>query len=203
MTAREYFLHRGCAAVLATCTGVALLSGCAAGQRAQSSVEFSVVDGVATSVGSLALRNVGVAAPPQAGYLAGGSAPLIVAVVNEGTSADRLVSVSSPVAGGASTAGATPSASPTGRAPKSGSASAAFAPITVPPGILTSIGGVDGTGGTAQVLLTGLKSTLTSGQSISVTFTFAMAGAVSLQIPIRLAQGRTGGATVRVSPTAQ
>lgn len=171
----------------------AALGGCAAGQRAQTANEYSVVDGTSTDVGSMGLRNAGLSAPTgPAGYAKGGSATLSMTVVNNGGSPDTLVSVSTPNAARATISAPTPTAaSPATGTAATGISVPAYGAVTV------------GTGtGTAKVTLGGLKDRLVPGQLVSVTMNFRVAGQVIMQLPVKLVAGQTGGPTVQVSPPA-
>ena len=60
---------------------------------------------------------------------------------------------------------------------------------------------VVGTGtGAAKITLTGLTSQLVPSQLVSVTMNFRVAGQITLQLPVKLVPGQTGGQTVDVSP---
>ena len=86
-----------------------VISGCAAGQRAQTANEFSVVGGTTATIGSMGIRDAGITAPRvAAGYASGTDATLTMTVVNIGDSADSLVSVTSPNAA-STTIGRSPS----------------------------------------------------------------------------------------------
>jgi copper(I)-binding protein len=86
------------ALAIAVLTGASvILSGCATGQRAQTSIETPVVDGVGANVGSIDLRAVTIATPGNGSYPKGGTAAVELYIVNNGP-ADQLVSVSSSAA---------------------------------------------------------------------------------------------------------
>lgn len=192
------------------------VTGCAAGQRAQTSTEFSVVDGVSADVSTIGLRDLGIAAPVTGtpSYPRAGSAPLVMGIVNNGRAPDTLVSVSSPAASGttitAPTAtttaavtrpagGSSPGVSSSAPAPSAPAPSGpAGAQIEIPASKLVRISTDQGSAG---VTLTGLKNPLVPGQSVSVTFTFRTAGTVTVQVAVKLPVGQTGGETVVVSPS--
>jgi copper(I)-binding protein len=80
-------------------TAALALSGCAAGQRAQTSSQHSTVDGSSADVGQISLRNAGLAAPiTVAGYRTGQTAQLQVDIVNNGDANDTLTSVTTSAA---------------------------------------------------------------------------------------------------------
>ena len=107
-------------------------TGCGAGQLAQSAHAVPAIDGASGQVGSIALRNIGIAYPDGGRYDQGSSAPLEFAIVNGGTAADALIEIrteaadrvvlnasgnaagSSSASGPADTAGPSGSATPTG-----------------------------------------------------------------------------------------
>lgn len=219
MTVRTTYRRRVATGFAVALTGALVLTGCAAGQRAQTANEHSVVDGGTADVGQIGIRNAGLAAPAAvAGYQAGEGASLVAAIVNNGTSADVLVSVTSAAAtsvqmGTAAPAATTgppsPSAPSSGSASTSGSASSSASaspspgatpqsqPIPLPARTLVQIGGEHA----STVELAGLKAGLVPGQSVAVTFTFRDAGAVTVQLPVKLIQDSTGGETIDVAPS--
>ena len=166
-------------------TSVALVAGltsCAAGQQAQTTKVYSSIDGINANIGAMALRDVGISAPPSlSGYAAKGTAALTMAIANQGPGADQLTSVSSPAA---TSVKITP--------PAGGAA------IAVPPQGLVQVGSGQGS---ARIALSGLTAPLISGQVIAVTFTFRNAGTKTIQLPVRLPADYTGGETISVSPS--
>ena len=183
-------------------TSVALVAGltsCAAGQQAQTTKVYSSIDGINANIGAMALRDVGISAPPSlSGYAAKGTAALTMAIANQGPGADQLTSVSSPAA---TSVKITPPAG--GAAPAASSAPAGGTPaggtiIAVPPQGLVQVGSGQGS---ARIALSGLTAPLISGQVIAVTFTFRNAGTKTIQLPVRLPADYTGGETISVSPS--
>jgi hypothetical protein len=169
-----------------------LISGCAAGQRAQTAVAKPVLDGVEADSGQLSLRAISIAAPANGSYPKGGSAALQLYIVNTGPD-DQLVQVKSGGAAAASVAAnaaAAFSAAPTG----SSSASASTG-IDLASGELTAIG-VKST--QPQVILTGLSAQLYPAMSIPVTFYFAKASPVTVYVAVHLSDG---SASAPVLPT--
>jgi copper(I)-binding protein len=211
-------------------------SACAAGKHAPTAEESPAIDGVGAGIGSMLLREVAVAAPPNGiSYAKGDAAVLRVVVVNNGQSDDQLTSVTSSAAAGvseypsladaaavvsasasasfgpsSSAVGTSPTTTPTtsdassaststsASASASASASthssaasgAALTPVTVPAGGRMAFG----INGTDRVLvLTGLTGTLFPAGTIPVTFTFAKAGSVTVDVPVQI--------TASVSPT--
>ena len=78
----------------AVTVAVLTLTGCAAGQHAQTADVVPAIDGATANVGPIALRGVIVTAPTDKSYPAGGDAGLQLIMVNDGSSDDELVSVS-------------------------------------------------------------------------------------------------------------
>lgn len=74
------------------------LTGCGAGQEAQTSEKAPAVDGVHIDAGPLALRDLHVGFGEPGGYPAGGAAPLRVWIANDGDETIVLEGVTSPAA---------------------------------------------------------------------------------------------------------
>ena len=185
--------------LLAVLAVLVLVAGCAAGQRAPTSEEISTTDGVNANIGAMEVRNLGLAAPPtNVGYSAGDTAQLVFAMINSGPADDQLISVTSPVAGSASSspvaAVATPATTP------SQSQQQAFTPISAPPGELVPVGYGSPA---ATVTLVGLTQPLISGQTLVVTLGFRDAGTKTIQIPVRLGEGASSTPTVNVEPPGE
>ena len=90
-----------------------VLAGCAAGQVAQTAYQANSATGATVTVNGIAIRDAEIPFPETGGpqtaalYPAGGTAPVEMHVINQGTQADRLVSASSPVAGSVTIGGQT------------------------------------------------------------------------------------------------
>ncbi|MGW5050476.1 hypothetical protein [Actinokineospora sp. NPDC004072] len=202
---RRASLAVGLAALLAT-------AACGAGQITQTDSQLPAVNGVNADAGGIAVRNAELAYPDGGHYPQGGQAALIAALINPGTESDTLVEVSSPIArsvtltgdtalpGGvtlsvgtpnedfkaepptATTTSATttaPTTTGTGGATTTGATTAATTTTTAPAG---TTGAVER--GKLTILLDGLTEDLYPGRVYPVTFVFAKAGAVTLQLPI-------------------
>jgi copper(I)-binding protein len=193
--------------------GAALLTAsCAAGQHAASAKESPSIDGANAQVGSMLLRTVAITTPSGKCYLPGGDAALSLVLVNNSQAADSLTSVSSPrfssytvaktaddldPASGSGDCGAAASGSAAATsAPATGGSSAsapAAAPQTVAAGKSLHLG-LKNTGTTDPgvptapiVVLDGLTGgPLHPGESVPVTFSFATAGKITLQVPVQL-----------------
>lgn len=164
----------GCAAALA-------LSGCAAGPGAETAQQQPTVTGANVEVGPIALRNTVLAYPGGEGgfgYRAGEDAPLAVTIVNESTTADQLVSVSSPVARNVAIVGQTTIA---GGDALSTIADVAVRAEQIAPGRLPA--------GQLLIVLTDLREPIRTGLNTPVTFRFREAGAVTVPVPIDAPSG--------------
>jgi copper(I)-binding protein len=119
---RTALLRRLGAAVGSAAAGVLLVTGCAAGQNAQTVEQTPSIDGVQAEAGNIAIRAAGIAAPTSGpSYSKGSQAQLRMVIINRGATADKLVSVTSPAAGGVQfTPGSSSSSGASGQA--SGSA---------------------------------------------------------------------------------
>ena len=91
-----------------------VLAGCAAGQVAQTAYQANSATGATVTTNGIAIRDAQIAFPDAAEgtqtaavYRAGGTAPVEMHVINQGTQPDRLVSASSPVAGSVTVGGQT------------------------------------------------------------------------------------------------
>jgi copper(I)-binding protein len=210
---RAGLLRRLGAAVGSAAVGVLLVTGCAAGQNAQTVEQTPSIDGVQAEAGNIAIRAAGIAAPESgASYSKGSDAPLRMVIINRGTAADKLVSVTSTVAGGARFSAATssspadaaqasssatdssavsasppassPVASASGTAPATGSSSASQnTPIELGGRQSVQIG--IGSGG-PSVMLTGLTAELFPSQPVPVTLTFASGASVTVTVAVQL-----------------
>lgn len=182
-------------AALVVMTVPLAVAGCAAGQRAQTANEYSVVDGASVDVGSMGVRDAGITAPSDpAGYAKGASATLSMTVINNGNSQDTLVSVSTSNATRATITAATSTAAASTTA---GATKAAASGISVPANGAVRVGPG---AGAAKITLSGLTVRLAPGTLVPVTMNFQVAGQVTVQLPVKLVPGQTGGQTVNVSP---
>jgi copper(I)-binding protein len=133
--------------------GVAALLGvaaCSSGQVTQTDTMLPAVNGNMGQIGPIAIRDAMLAYPQGGGYQAGDDAPLILAIVNTGASADELVGVRSPVAGdaeligdrdlpgGTSLAVGEPGEAAEEQAPPSSPTTTGTTPPSSPPGSPTS-----------------------------------------------------------------
>jgi copper(I)-binding protein len=159
--------------VLAACAIAAAtaLSGCGAGQVAQTATQEPAVNGTLATVGPIALRNIHLRAPQSTDYVEPGSDAelLFVAVNNSPDVNDKLLSVSSDI-GTISLTGDT----------------------SVPANGVLVVGEPDGQTApleaaekaeAVQAKVT-LTKPITNGLTYTFTFTFDKAGEKSVQVPI-------------------
>ncbi|ATQ30644.1 LpqE protein [Rhodococcus ruber Chol-4] len=183
---------RRVATALALAAGAALtLSACGAGQISQTATQVAAVNGNSAELGDIALRNVHVIYPDSEEYSLepGGKAALGFTVVNlSETTPDELTRITTDFA--SSTTGvsglriepqASISAGLTGETlAEDATAEAATDESPRPAEAAES----SDTPSVAQVELTGLKEGVRPGLTIPVTFTFAEAGDVTMQVPV-------------------
>jgi copper(I)-binding protein len=184
------------------------LTGCGAGQLAQTSEQVASVDGANAMVGAISIRDAVIQfRAPQGSsvYPIGGSAPLQMTIVNSGPQADRLVSATSPVATSVQISGKveipagqallvqgapTASAAPGTGAPAAPGATATAAPgPTTAPAQPTSPAptprpAAEPDAGEASIVLTGLREVIQAGRTYPVVLTFEGAGQVSFNVPV-------------------
>lgn len=144
------------------CAVVAVLTGCSAGQIAQTANQVSTVDGNAVNVGDIALRDITLEYPSAGVYEAGDDARVLFVAVNRNAlQGDRLLSVTSEAFAGST------------------EDSQSDLPVELPPN--TDVGFRDD-GPTVE--LTDLNDLLRPSVSVPVTFTFEEAGEVTTMVPV-------------------
>ena len=137
---------------------VPALAGCEAGYNAPTLEYHPASNGVSTTVNGIELDNVFVLGPELNQTLpVGGQAGVFLAMSSQ--THDQLVSASAP--GAAS------------------SVQLLSGPITLSPGALVNLSGP-----APLVVLNGLTSPLSGGESVRLVLIFANAGAVTLQVPV-------------------
>ena len=138
---------------------VPALAGCEAGLNAPTLQFHPASGGAHAVVDGITISNVFVlAAPSGSSVPAGSRAGLFLGLYNNGSSSDRLLSVSTPAAASTTITGGG---------------------VTVP-----ANAGVNLTGPAPKVILTGLTQSLSGGQSVEVILDFQNAGAVPLDVPV-------------------
>lgn len=154
--------RRGRTLLASVALGAAVLTtGCAAGQITQTAEEQPGVPGAQGSIGQVELHNVTVAYPDSGIYEPGSTARVNFVVVNDGTTKDTLVKVSSGSARTVRISG------------DSGSK------VPVAPQASVNVYG-DG----PSVIMTGIVRPLQSGQQTTIIFRFAKAGEVAISVPV-------------------
>ncbi|GAB3475823.1 copper chaperone PCu(A)C [Amycolatopsis cihanbeyliensis] len=157
-----------------------VVAGCGAGQITQTDTQQAAVNGAQATVGSLAIRDAVLAYPPNDSvYRAGSSAELNLRVINDGDQPAELVSVSSDAAANAIISGASTIA---GRNVLVIGSTEGEVPDFQRP-----TGGPDGEPerpGEGGIVLRGLAYDVRPGMNVPVTFTFADAGQVTVELPI-------------------
>lgn len=144
------------------------LSGCAAGQISQTADQVAAIDGANGDAGSIGVRNALLATPDNpSGLDKGADARLLVYVSNDGTAGDTLASVSSPAASTVEISGT----------------------AAVPAQALSDFAGQDSK---VTITLKNLTQKIGFGESVPVTFTFATAGTITVNVPIEIPAERSG-----------
>lgn len=164
---------RNAALVAVVLPAVIGLSGCGAGQVSQTASQSSAVNGYSGQVGSVLVRDASIAFAGQANaaaiYRAGGTAPLDMTLVNQGTQPDKLISAASPVAGSVQVQGDA----------SIGADQTISVGNTDTPGDASSL-----SARTIKVTLTGLKQDITAGANYPVQLTFQRAGTLTARLPV-------------------
>lgn len=147
-------------AVVAVAALVPMVAGCEAGGNAPTQRWHQPTPGASGAAGPITINNVFVlGAPPQSALTPGTSASLFLALTNESTSTDRLVSISAP-----GSATSVP-------LPKGGIRLAARQTVLMQ-------------GPKPTVVLQDLTRRLNGGQSIPLVLNFQNAGSVTLHVPV-------------------
>ncbi|HVU93173.1 MAG TPA: copper chaperone PCu(A)C [Jatrophihabitans sp.] len=175
-----------------------LTSACAAGQVAQTADEKPTLDGANAKVGQyITLGGTALETPTDGiSWAKDSNVPLRVVLVNSGQRDDQLTSITSPDFSGwnayTSVAAASAAHLPPGTDAPAASSSAPAeppTPVTVPAhGRVVFSTENYGAGGNRVLLLNGAKQDLHPGMPVSLTFTFATAGTVTLTVPVQLSK---------------
>ncbi|MET3808540.1 copper(I)-binding protein [Nakamurella sp. UYEF19] len=159
---------------MAVMAAVLTLTGCAAGQIAQTADQVAAIDGANGTVGVIGVRNALLATPDGTDHAKGSDVALQVWVSNDGVQAETLTGITTPAATAVKISGT----------------------ATIPGQTLK-----DFTGTTVKITLTGLTSGITYGESVPITFTFASAGKLTVNVPVEVPDQRTSGrATIDIQP---
>jgi hypothetical protein len=169
-------LRRMAGAVAVAALGVGVLAGCAAGQIAQTADQIANLDGAQGTVGEVGVMNALLATPDGADYPKGSKAPLMLWVSNDSDTPDTLTGITTDA----------------GTVTISGTA-------TVPGQSVIQIGGSDAK---ITATVTDLTRALRYGISVPMTFSFAHAGDLQLNVPIEIPEQRASGrATTDIYPS--
>lgn len=137
-----------------------LVAGCGSGLRPQTYQERSVADATNDAIGAIAVRNLAVSAPASGtAHPAGGSAPVIVTLVNQGGEPDTLLSATTPAARSVTVTGPTPQ---------------------------LQVGRLASADPAYRLVLQGLTKPLATGTYIEMTLMFQRNGSKSLLVPVQV-----------------
>lgn len=151
------------------------LSGCAAGQVSQTADQVAAIDGANGTIGDIAILNARLAPTSREDYPAGSDARLLLWVSNDGLEADTLSGITTSAAESVEIDGDS----------------------TIPGQTLADFASEDG----VEVVVTGFLQDQYYGVSIPMTFSFANAGSIDLNIPIEVPLERsTDRETVEILP---
>ena len=161
---------------MALLTAAALtLSGCAAGQYSQTADQVAAIDGANGTIGDITVLNARLAPTTREDYPAGSDAQLLLWISNDSLKADTLTGISSSAAESVEISG----------------------DPTVQAQTLADFATEEGT----EVIVTGFLEDQYYGVAIPMTFSFANAGTLDLNIPIEVpAERSTDRETVNILP---
>lgn len=192
MSRTERIRPTGAAVLIGAMIGAVSLTGCGAGQLAQTAEQVSAVNGANAGTRSVVVRDAQIEFPEEAKggnvYTQGGSAPLQLSIVNTGANADKLVSASSPVASSVQISG--DSELPGGQVIVVDGEPAAPAPVVTgtakpatPAAATTTKASASGAR-EAQIVLVGLRENVRAGLTYPLVLVFERAGEIRLDIPV-------------------
>ena len=167
--------------ITACCVAGLVLAGCGAGQVTQTDSQVAVIEGADRDIGNIALRDVLVPYPDAShgSYPVGSDVPLQFTLVNQGASADELVSVSSPIASRVLVEGET--TMPAGlsiTSPRQARDSASPTPSLQPASPVDF--------GELRIVFVDITRVLRPGLNTEVTFVFRNAGSLTMPVPMGL-----------------
>lgn len=167
--------RRSVAALTAT-AAVLLAAGCGSGQVGTIGSQVAAVNGGQGQSEKIAVRDVTIQFPSTgSSYSAGQDAPLLFTISNSGTASDQLESITTPV-GQVTLSG---SKQVPGQATLVSAAQEASDGTTIPPA-----SPANNAAGLVKARITGLTQPLKPGLNVSVTFTFAKAGSITVPVPL-------------------
>ncbi len=165
-------ITRTTAAVFASAT--LLLAGCGAGQYAQSANQQAAILGANGQVGDMSALNVRLAKADQEKYPAGSNPRVLLYLSNDGINPDSLTSVSTSAAQSVQITG----------------------DPTIPAQTLVDLSGDSG----RQITIQNLNQDLYYGVSIPMTFSFADAGSLTINVPIENPDERSQREIIEIQP---
>lgn len=171
---------------------VVALAGCSAGQVTETDTQVAAVPGGSGDVNGIGVRNATLAFPADQGrYTPGASAPLRAVLINSGAQDDKLVQVTTSFANSVQVGQTTelPSHSALhadGEQSQSGQPSQGSQPSQggQPSQQQAPSQGSATDERQVSITLNGLTQQITPGVTVPVTFVFAKAGPVTVQVPI-------------------
>lgn len=198
---------------LVAASAALITASCAAGQHAATAQEHPSMDGTSGTIGKMQIHALAIKSPSGACVLPGADAALTMVIVNTGRKPDSLEGVTSPrfsssaavataddlssyanvdagsgtctQASGAAAAPTTPS--DTSSLPAGAGVPTIAAGQSLQLGVYNANGNDPGVPTEPIILLRGLQGgPLFPGESVPVTFSFASAGKVTLQVPVQL-----------------
>ncbi|MBA8826599.1 hypothetical protein FHX42_003978 [Saccharopolyspora lacisalsi] len=167
---------------------VMALTGCSAGQDADTSEVNAAVFGDNAQAGSMAVRDAVLAFPGgEAHYPKGSSAPMDVVLINKANAVDRLIGASSPYAKSVRITGDTTIPGGTrlhsnGESPKRQQSTSATRQPTSAAEQPQQTGPVQHP--QVNIALVGLTQTIRPGTVVPVTLRFRQAGEITVHVPI-------------------
>jgi len=188
---RSWFARRHTVAVALTTASLAL-TGCAAGQIAQTVSQNSVVDGITADIGTMGIRDAGFSTPADGkSWPAGSTVPLQLVLVNNGQSDDTLTGVTSSVAAGPAIVSGGAVNYPTNPADNVDTT-----PLVIKAGRSVNVGM---NVADAVIAFRSTSTALFPSQSVPVTFTFASGKTLNTTLAVKLSGGAQPGPTLPVS----
>ncbi len=173
---------RGGGLLIAVAAVVSLTAGCSAGQVAATAKDVAAIEGSGAYRGGLAVRDVRIATPPTGSYRAGDDAPLYGSITTDASTTDTLVGIRAAAATGVSVVhvlgGSASGVLPASPSAVSSATSGALNLKLTYDSLLVYKDGGD------FLQLHGLTRDLVPGQTVTMTFTFAQAGDITLQVPV-------------------
>ena len=165
------------------------LSGCGAGQQAQTATQEPAVNGTATTVGPISVRNIHLRAPQSTDYVRPGSNVelLFVAVNGSPDTNDKLVSITSDI-GTVSVSGNT-------SIPANG-----VLVVGEPDGQIAPLESAEKSDVSQAKIV--LSKPITNGLTYQFTFNFEKAGQTSVGVPISAGESPRREAAVEASDTS-